>query len=332
MPDISAGFGIDNVFNQYCVRYMNAEATLRRFAVGDLSRRPMTGSRPVSFGEPVSLRPGRGRIDDLHDAAVSARAERALSSAIEMGTDLGNVVPFMRPRGGARAAPEGVRPADVARLVTTGLARERVHLAAFAALSLGIHAGLFTAFWREPAPFASIGVEAISVEIMVGATAPAGVATTQGEQQVDSAAAPDPQRAPEAQAPEQPQEIQVATEEKAPEQKPIERMAERPKPRELETAADPEPRHIKPQPAIAMVESPKPEEATAKTKEIYPDTTEITLLPQPKEKPAEVKPTPKPVQAAPPKSVRYAAPAKERRRIEAPTRERAAKQAKRSCQ
>jgi periplasmic protein TonB len=80
-----------------------------------------------------------------------------------------------------------------------------------------------------------------------------------------------------------------------------------------------------------MVESPKPEEATAKPKEIPPDTTEITLLPQPEEKPAEVKPPPKTVQAPPPKPMRNAAPAKERGRIEAPTRERAAKQANASA-
>jgi protein TonB len=295
----------------------------------------MTGSRQVSFGELVSLRPGHGRIDDLYDA-LSVRAERALSSAIETKADLGNVVPFMRPRGGARTTPEVVLPADVARLVTAGLARERVRLAAFAVLSLGLHAGLFMAFWREPAPFASIGVEVISVEIVVGATAPAGVATTQGEQQVNAADAPDPQpadqqREPETQATEQPPEAQVATEEKAPEQKPIERPAERPRPQELELAVDPQPAPIEPKPAIAIVESPKPEEATAKPKEIPPDRTEITLLPQPEEKPAEVKPTPKPVQAAPPEPVRNAARAKERRRIEAPTRERAAKQANASA-
>jgi protein TonB len=242
----------------------------------------------------------------------------------------------MRPRGGARATREVALSADVARLVTTGLTRERVRLAAFAALSLSIHAGLFMAFWREPTPLASIGVEVISVEIVVGATAPAGVAATQGEQQVNSAAAPDPQfadpqREPETQATEQPREVQVAAAERVPGEKPIERPAERPKPQEPETAVDPEPANIEPKPAIAMVESPKPEEATAKPNEIPPDTTEITLLPQPEEKPAEAKPTPKPMQAAPPKPVRNAAPAKEHRRIEAPTRERAAKQANASA-
>jgi protein TonB len=179
---------------------------------------------------------------------------------------------------------------------------------------------------------------------VVGATAPAGIAITQGEQQVNSAAAPDPQpadpqREAETQATEQPPAVQHAAAESAPEEKPIERPAEPPKPQELETAVDPEPANIEPKPAIAMVESPKPEDATAKPKEIPPDAAEMTLLPQPKEKPEEAKPTPKPEQpaeakqtpkpkqAAPPKPVRNVAPAKERRRLEAPTRERAAQQA-----
>ena len=78
-----------------------------------------------------------------------------------------------------------------------------------------------------------------------------------------------------------------------------------------------------------MVESPNPEMATAMPRETPPDATDVTLLPQP-DKPVEKKPDPKPVQAAPPKPVKNAAPAKEQRRIAAPTREKAAKEAKAS--
>ena len=78
-----------------------------------------------------------------------------------------------------------------------------------------------------------------------------------------------------------------------------------------------------------MVESPNPEMATAAPRETPPDATDVTLLPQP-DKPVEKKPDPKPVQAAPPKPVKNAAPAKEQRRIAAPTREKAAKEAKAS--
>jgi protein TonB len=85
--------------------------------------------------------------------------------------------------------------------------------------------------------------------------------------------------------------------------------------------------------------------ATATPKEVPPDTTEVTLLPQPEEKPVEkttedyavaaTKPEPnkepKPVkQAAPPKPVKEAKVAPERRRIDAPTRAKATKEAKAS--
>jgi protein TonB len=82
-----------------------------------------------------------------------------------------------------------------------------------------------------------------------------------------------------------------------------------------------------------MVESPNADTATAAAREIPPDTTELSLLPQP-DKPlepnAEVKPVPKTEKTAPPKPIKDAAPAKERRRIEAPTRDQPAKQAKAS--
>ena len=177
--------------------------------------------RQISVGEIIPLRSAHGRVDDL-DAVVPARAEHSLP-ANDTGADLGNVVPFMRPRGNARTAPAVVLPADAARPGAGGLTRERLRLAAFVTASLALHAGLFMAFWREPAPLASIGMEVISVEIVVGATAPAGVAPTQGEQQVNAAAAPETEETEvdkaEEKATAQPQTVEVAREETAPEQK-----------------------------------------------------------------------------------------------------------------
>jgi protein TonB len=83
-------------------------------------------------------------------------------------------------------------------------------------------------------------------------------------------------------------------------------------------------------PAVAMIETPVPDTATAKPQETAPPPTEVTLLPQPEEKPVEQKPEPKPVQAAPPKPVKDAKPAKEPRRIAAPTREKSSREAKAS--
>jgi protein TonB len=247
--------------------------------------------------------------------------------------DLQNVVPFLRPRSAEAHAPAVVLPGDVVRLPAASLARERARLAGFAAISLLVHGALFAAFWREPDPLASIGVEVITAEIIIGATAPAGVAPTPGEQQENSAAVATEQKpneqAPEAQqqATEQPQSVQTARQETASEPK-----TEQPKAEE-KTAEPEQPQPAEQKPAVAMVESPAPDTATAAPRELPPDTTELSLLPQP-EKPLEpkiepktgAKPVPKPVQAAP-KPVKDAAPAKERRRIEAPTKDRAVTQA-----
>ena len=256
--------------------------------------------------------------------------------ANDTGADLGNVVPFMRPRGNARTAPAVALPADAQR-PGDALARERLRLAAFATVSLALHAGLFMAFWREPVPLASIGVEVISVELVIGATAPPGVAPTQGEQQVNAAAAAETEETKvdkvDEKATEQPQTVEVAREETAPEQKPEQPKADEAKPEEpkkFETAAAPqEPAQAEQKPAVAMVETPAPDTATAKPQETPPPPPiEVTLLPQPEEKPVEKKAEPKPVQAAPPKPVKDAKPAKEPRRIAAPTRETPAREAK----
>ncbi len=268
-------------------------------------------------------------------------------AANDTGADLGNVVPFMRPRGNARAAPAVALPTDTARLLRTDLTRERTRLAAFVMLSLALHAGLFMAFWRDPVPLASIGVEVMSVEIVVGATAPAGAAVTQGEQQVNSAAAPATEAteaeqadtkattqeqtvevAKQETAPEQPQ-TEVAKSETPPDPKAATAKAEEPK---YETAAAPdEPTPAEQKPAVAMIETPAPDTATAKPQETPPPPTEVTLLPQPEEKPIEKKVERKLVQAAPPpKPVKDAKPANETRRIAAPTRENASREAKAS--
>jgi len=291
-------------------------------------------TRRISVGEIIPLRSAHGRFDDI-DAVVPERADHTPPTN-DAGADPGNVVPFARPRGNARTAPAVALPADAQR-PGDALARERLCLAAFATVSLALHAGLFMAFWRDPVPLASIGLEVISVELVVGATAPAGVAPTQGEQQVNAAATPETESTEadkaEEKATEQPQTVEVAKEEAAPEQKTDQPKAEsKPDQPKFETAAAPqEPAQAEQKPAVAMMETPAPDTATAKPQEAPPPPpTEVTLLPQPEEKPVEKKPEPKPVQAAPPKPVKDAKPAKEPRRIAAPTRETPAREAKAS--
>jgi len=276
----------------------------------------MTGT--VSIGEVVPL--PRNETDRAGDfgAVVPARAERAGQSSA--AADSSNVIAFSRPRASdARNAPEVVLPADLARPPGAMAAHEWMRRVGGATLSLLVHGSLFAVLMREPPPLASIGLEVMSVEIVLGATAPAGVAMAPGENQVQSTSAPEEkpteveQTEPKATA--QPQSVEVARHETAPEQK-----TEQPK-----TETRPE----EPKPSVAMLENPTPEIATAAPRET-PDTTEITLLPQPEDKPVEKKPDPKPVQAAPPKPVKDAKPAQEQRRTAAPTREKAAKEAKAS--
>jgi periplasmic protein TonB len=263
----------------------------------------MTGVRKLQGGELIAL----------HEHGRAGLALRAPDAPL--AADWHNVIPFQR-RGADAQAPEVALPSDATRLPAKSLTRDRLRLFAFAALSLVLHGGLLAAAWREPVPLVSIGTEAMSIEIVVGATAPAGVAQAPGENEVQAAdrQAAEPQREAEQKATEQPQTVQVAPDEKTPEQ-----------------TAQPETAQAEPRPAIAMVEAPKPEEPTAKPKEAPPDTTEVSLLPQPEDRPAEPKPDAKPLEVQAPKPVQNAVPAKERRRIEAPTKDHAAKQAKASA-
>jgi periplasmic protein TonB len=193
-------------------------------------------------------------VPKSHELAALPRST-AVSAAAGMpdlaSADLTNVVPFVRPRAG-RAAPE-IAPPDAMRTPQSG-AHERAALLAFAMLSLALHAGALWALSSEPAPFVSIGEQVISLEIVVGATAPAGVAQTPGEAEVATA---------------QPQEVPVAAEEKLPEQ----------------------------------------------TEETVADATK-----------AQAETLPEPKHAA--KSVEHAKPAREPRRIDAPTKPHAQRQAK----
>jgi protein TonB len=242
-------------------------------------------------------------IKSLHKAELIALPRPAdlrpdarppdLSSA-----DLGNVVPFARPRG-VHQAP-AVRPPEAAPVVRLSGMRRHVPLLAFAALSLAFHAGVLWAMWRDPVPLVSIGEEVISIEIVVGASAPAGAAQTPGESDLQ-AAAPEPQQAEppreaEQKATEQPQEVPIAAEEKAPE----------PKPEESEAP-----------PEAKVADAPKAQEDTPREASRDP---EVAFVPPPEQKPPHPKAAPKPVHNA--------APAKDPRRIAAPSGEHTQKQTK----
>src|ERR1041384_1796856 len=132
--------------------------------------------KQISVGEIITLAPGHTRVDIL-DGVVPLHADHPPPLG-DTAADLGNVVPFARSRGPARRGQTIELRAEASRPRIANPPGERPRMAAFATASLALHAGLFTALLRGPAPLASIGMEVMSVEITIGATAPAGVAPT----------------------------------------------------------------------------------------------------------------------------------------------------------
>ena len=210
-----------------------------------------------------------------------------------------NVVPFTR----ARRETDAAKPAPaialdpVERPAPDLTAREgRARFLAFIAVSLLVHGGLYAVFNREPEPMASIGLEAISVEIVLGANTPAGLAVTPGENEVQNTPADDPDPQPTD------SETATAKPEQAPEAKPVQDAAP---PETAVVESKPE------QPVIAAVETPP------QSQQIAALPAEDTLAVAPEEPPAPVrpqpaapqaKPEPKPVQKREPKPERAAKP------------------------
>jgi protein TonB len=203
----------------------------------------------------------------------------------------GNVVPFVRPRpaGAALILDPSQRPApDLPHPDGRG------RMVGLLALSLAIHGGLLVLFNREPEPLASIALPAISVEIVLGADAPAGVATTARQQEVETTAN-DPTGQPSeparhegapADAPPAPPETAVVETPPEPESKVAALPAEpTPEPRAPEpVASHQEPRAaespppVKPEPQPKPVQhatKPKPERAAKPKHEPRPRTADL---------------------------------------------------------
>ena len=296
----------------------------------------MTGVRKLHSGELIELRPGQARV--TVDAGATVHASETNSVP-----ELGNVIPFLRPRTAEVQAPEVTLPTDAARLPAPRRVAERAWLALFLALSLSLHGALLWYISREPEPLASIGVEVITAELLLGANEEStgrekglgdAPETTRYNDADDPQQMP-PQREPTRRATEQPQSVPVGPAETVPERETaLERQADEPMPADNTAAPREQRQPSESKPTVAMVESPAPEMATAAPRESPPDTMDVSLLPQPEEKPVETtepKPVepqqpkpldkkPEPVQAAS-KPVKNAARAKERRRVDAPTRE-----------
>ena len=222
---------------------------------------------------------GQERAADLRNAVLVARRDEPASS---FATDLSNVVPFSRSRRGSapEAPPLSIPAQDRAALPAPpmSLAKQLAVLAG----SLAVHGSIFFVLWQTPAPFASIGIEAITVDVVLGGDTAAGLASTPAENEVQVANAateekPDEQQAEQAKlVPEAPPEVPVEPEpreaEPAPREPPQAEVQEQPAetPEQSATAAPlpeiqkPAPRAKTPPPDPKRIPDPKAKTSTPK--------------------------------------------------------------------
>jgi TonB family protein len=137
----------------------------------------------------IAGRPQHARNDEGCGGALAGEGG-ALPSPWSPTRWHGNVVPFARPIASGRL--ETIQVDRELRLSSPRpRLRERYWLLCMLAASAAMHATAFFVFDRAPPPLASVGVESMSVEIVLGSNAAAGFATkpTQSEASVDAAAA-----------------------------------------------------------------------------------------------------------------------------------------------
>lgn len=243
--------------------------------------------------------------------AVAQAAAAALGDA-----DLGNVIVLAQRRRTDEIDAPAVTVNDNERPAPPlpGSGKRRPWTAVVVAALL-LHFAVALVFLREPPPLASIGLESISVELVLGADQNAGVAEQPSE--TESLPAPD-SRASEAEreAENPPQHEDAAVAEREPEQaeqEPEQTVREPEKPDETahepEQPAAPEPERADTQakpadpPAEVAEEADKPPQPPAETK-----SAEAPPQPRP-EKPVAVAP-PKPAEKPTPKQAKKTAPKK----------------------
>ena len=241
--------------------------------------------------------PQRDHVADLHDVVVLPRAAEGTASSAPPVV-IGNVVPFARPRREPEDAAAAAVAADMPLPAAPSASRGRLKFVGFVAASLLAHTALYFVFNREPEPMASIGLEAISVEIVLGANMPAGPASSQGQSEAQSAPANDPEPKPADTETAKPDAAKDATPvEEArvvppePEEKPAETAAapaetppERVEPQPQSLAALPEPAPAPREPERAVAPPPEPAKP-----EIAPPPPRPEAKPKPVQK-REVKP------------------------------------------
>jgi protein TonB len=217
------------------------------------------------------------RADDLLGAVVPLRAREVPKTSER--NDLSNVIPF-HPRNRAAENDNATKPAPA--VVCNQTTRPCPFLSAFdwrkqwpllLVGSVAVHASMFVWFMQEPPPKASIGLEVIAVEMVLGAQADAGTANTPGQTAVESNYVPDI----------------------APPDDTRTELTEKP----IEEAKD-EPKDIKEDPKPVVQEEAKPQFKAEAPPEPLPEP-ELAVDPEPRKEPVveAVNEKPKPVAKKP---------------------------------
>jgi len=218
----------------------------------------MTGiSNPRSDDTLAAIRPENVRPRDDRTAQVDPPGTAFQLPAWSPTHWPKNVVRFTRARHGeatgrvttALVLDPAARPAPL------GATEQNRRMAVFLVLSLALHTVLYAAFWgEEPKPLASVGIEAITVDLVLGGNTEAGLATTPGEADLQAALADEMK----------PEDESVEQRERTTETRPETPVTEREtKPEEVSEAKPEEPTPPEPQ-KEQLVEDTKPQQPLQK--------------------------------------------------------------------
>jgi periplasmic protein TonB len=137
-------------------------------------------------------------IFELPASAAGGHQEGSGQSILLAAADLTNVVPFAKRRGDGTAneAP-AIRVTGASRPALDLSQPERgLWMPTLFAVSLLVHGGVYGLLDQSPPPLASVGVEAVSVELVLGDDRPTAVAEELGKSPTPPA--PEPELKPEA--------------------------------------------------------------------------------------------------------------------------------------
>ncbi|RAI45492.1 energy transducer TonB [Rhodoplanes roseus] len=242
----------------------------------------------------LTVVPGRAPDNDVFSKAPAVELRRDSDPGGD-GIGTGNVVLLAHVRAerdhpGAHAAAPVAPPSPDDRPAVSSRGWSRRRSVVVAACSLTLHAAILVAFAHEPPPVASVGLEVISVEMVLGADSMAGVSSTPSPS--EAAPTEEAKQEPEKTEPEkQVEEAKAPEPEPTPEEPPVEQQV---------AVAQPDP-----PPEPQKDEPPPPPEPTPVIEKEAPETVAAIPPEPPKPQPKlevkpEIKPAPKPKPKAKP--------------------------------